>query len=135
VTSVGTDPDVISELLALIPTKVARMGDALRSARVRERHSWFLDVGQLENTDGDLTGTGALRQLLTAVRPAIGRVATLPDDCDVRIWWSADSDSPQGGFVLPADLAAEVGAFGVDVYATVWVEDGSPGEPVADEDR
>lgn len=39
-----------------------------------------------------------------------------------RIWWSADSDSSQGGFVLPVELAVQIAALGVDLYGTVFVE-------------
>jgi len=48
--------------------------------------------------------------------------------------WSADSDSVQGGFVLPADVAHQIAMLGVDVYATVYLEDEGSAEnnPIAD---
>jgi hypothetical protein len=48
----------------------------------------------------------------------------LPTDCDARIWWSLDSDSTQGGFILPADLADSISALGVDIHATVYLDEG-----------
>ncbi len=59
-------------------------------------------------------------------RPATGRIQALPADCEARIWWSTDSDSGQGGFVLPADLSAQIAELGVDLYATVYLEDDDP---------
>jgi hypothetical protein len=55
---------------------------------------------------------------------AFGRVTDLPTDCDARIWWSLDSDSTQGGFILPADLADSISALGVDIHATVYLDEG-----------
>ena len=77
------------------------------------------------NTDADETGTRALSDLVTAARSGIGRFLLLPRDRSARIWWSADSDSTQGGFVIPAELAADIAALGIDVYATVYLEEGS----------
>ena len=130
VLSSETDPSTISEVLALTPTRVELTGTFLRSGRVREHHVWSLDVGTLDNDD-DLTGTRALRELLERARPAFGRVGELPTDCDVRAWWSADSDSTQGGFVLPIDLVDQLSALGADVYATVYLVDDAGDDPPA----
>ncbi|CAN7346617.1 DUF4279 domain-containing protein [Microbacterium sp. LjRoot45] len=127
VLSTETDPSTVSEVLALTPTTVELKGTVLRSGRVREHHVWSLDVGTLDNDD-DLTGTRALRELLVRARPAFGRVGALPTDCDVRVWWSADSDSTQGGFVLPIDLVGQISALGADVYATVYLDDDAAGD-------
>ena len=84
---------------------------------------WSIGVGTLANTDRDQTGTRALRELMEKIHPATGRIPSLPADCDVRIWWFADSDSGQGGFVLAADVAAQIAELGVDVYGTVYLDD------------
>lgn len=122
VLSTRTSPESISEALGVEPTSVALAGSSLRSGAVRSAHQWDVHVDWLANTEADQTGTRALRELVDRLRPAAGRVQDLPDDCDARIWWSADSDSSQGGFVLPADLLQAVAALGVDVYATVSVD-------------
>jgi len=124
VTSIATEPDAVSELLTLDPSKVDRKGTATRSGRIRMHHVWSLEVESFDNTDDDRTGTRALRELLERSRPAIGRVEGLPEDCEARIWWSASSNSTQGGFVLPADLAGQIATLGVDLYATVYLGDG-----------
>lgn len=95
----------------------------MRSGRILERHTWWLDVAELKNAGEDETGTRALRELLDTCKPASGRFTQLPGDCEVRISWSACSDSAQGGFVLPADLAGQIAALGVDVYATVYFDE------------
>ena len=84
-----------------------------------------MDVERRFNTEADETGTRALSDLVTAARSGIGRFPLLPRDCSARIWWSADSDSTQGGFVIPAELAADIAALGIDVFATVYLEEGS----------
>lgn len=123
VTSIETDPDVVTHHLGVSPTKVVRKGELLRSGRVHEHHVWALDVGTLSDDDDNQAGTIALRALLERCRPASGRVATLPADCHARIVWSADSDSTQGGFVLPVELAAQIASLGVDVHGTVYLDD------------
>lgn len=123
VLSTDTAPATISEILALAPSEVVQKGAVLRSGRVREQHVWSLDVESLDNTDDDHTGTRALRELLLRASGAFGRVGNLPNDCETRVWWSADSDSSQGGFVLPIDLVKQISALGVDVHATVYLDD------------
>ncbi|WP_394553113.1 DUF4279 domain-containing protein [Agromyces sp. MMS24-JH15] len=126
VRSSETEPDVVSRLLNLEPTDITYKGTVRRSGRTVEHHVWHLDTDELANTSDDRAGTRALRALLELTRPAIGRVAKLPPDCEARIWWSASSDSVQGGFVLAADLAAEIASLGVDVVGTVYLEDRNP---------
>ena len=128
VTSTETEPEAVSQLLAMEPSEVRRKGTALRSGRIHDHHVWSIDVGTLANTDDDQTGTRVLRELLDRSRPATRRIQILPADCEVRIWWSADSDSGQGGFVLPADLVGQIAELGVDLYGTVYLEDDEPAE-------
>ena len=123
VLSSDTEPATVSEILTIAPTEVARKGAARPSGRVRERHKWSLDVGTLANTEDDQTGSGALRELLIRASGAVGRVQDLPDDCDIHLWWSAGSDSSQGGFVLPVELVNQISALGVDVYVTVYLDE------------
>lgn len=124
-TSVETDPDLVTQHLGLSPTTVSRKGDVSRSGRVRQHHTWAVDAGTFSNDDDDQTGTAALAALLEQCRVAFGRVGSLPEDCRARIVWSADSDSAQGGFVLTAELAAQIAALGVDLYGTVYLGDGA----------
>lgn len=123
VVSTETDPALISEILGLVPTRVELRESLRRSGRPLEHNVWTIDVERNSSTGADETGTRALSDLVTGARPAIGRFPLLPADCDARIWWSADSDSTQGGFVLPAELAASIAALGVDVYATVYLKE------------
>lgn len=124
VTSVETDPDLVTQHLGLSPTTVSRQGDVSRSGHVRQHHTWAVDAGTLANDEEDRTGAAALTALLGQCRVAYGRVESLPADCAARIVWSADSDSAQGGFVLTAELAAQITALGVDLYGAVFLGDG-----------
>ena len=124
VTSTETDPETISRLLGLDPTEVRPKGVTLRSGRVREHHTWSVDADTMNNTEEDQTGTGSLKEILRITRTAAGRVAELPDDCEARLWWHGSSDSAQGGFVLPAEVAGRIAALGVDLYATVYLDEG-----------
>lgn len=125
VTSVETDPDLVTQHLGLSPMTVIRKGQASRSGRVRQHHTWAVDAGPLLSDEEDRTGTAALTALLGQCRAACGRVGSLPADCHARIVWSADSDSAHGGFVLTAELAAQIAALGVDLYGTVYLGDGA----------
>ena len=125
VVSTETDPALISEILGLVPTRIKLRGSVSRSGRPLDHNVWTMDIERRFNTEADETGTRALRDLVTAERSGIGRLPLLPTDCSARISWSADSDSTQGGFVLPVELPAGIAELGVDVYATVYLEEGS----------
>ncbi|KQM83929.1 hypothetical protein [Agromyces sp. Leaf222] len=124
VVSTETDPALISEILGLVPTRTKLRGSVNRSGRQLDHNVWTIDVERSANTEEDATGTRALGDLVAAASAGIGRFPLLPADCSARIWWSADSDSTQGGFVIPIELAAGIAALGVDVYATVYLDDG-----------
>jgi len=127
VVSRQTGPALISEILGLVPTSTKLRGSVSRSGRELDHNVWTIDIDHSFNTDDDTTGTRALRDLVAAARPGAGRFPLLPPDCSARIWWSADSDSTQGGFVLPVELATRIAELGVDVYATVYLDDGTNG--------
>lgn len=123
VVSTETHPALISEILGLVPTRMRLRGSVGRSGRPLDQNVWTMDVERRFNTEADKTGTRALSDLVTAARSGIGRFPLLPTDCSARIWWSADSDSTQGGFVIPVELAAGIAELGVDVYATVYLDE------------
>ncbi|GAA1940969.1 hypothetical protein [Agromyces allii] len=125
VVSRETEPTLISEILGLEPTSMKLRGSASRSGRLLDHNVWTMDIDHSRNTEDDQTGTRALRELVAAARPGVGQFQLPSTDCSARIWWSADSDSTQGGFVLPVELAAGIAELGVDVYATVYLDDGS----------
>ncbi|WP_366125326.1 DUF4279 domain-containing protein [uncultured Microbacterium sp.] len=73
VTSLERDPDLVTQHLGLSPTTVTRKGEASRSGRVRQHHTWAVDAGTFSNDDDDQTGTAALTALLEQCRVAFGR--------------------------------------------------------------
>jgi hypothetical protein len=40
---------------------------------------------------------------------------------ETTLWWSGDSDSTQGGFVLEADLISSLSKLGCDVFGTAFL--------------
>ena len=116
-----TDPALITRVLGVEPTRVVLAGTRRESGKPRPDNHWVVDGPWRSNTEADQTGTGALRDLLARLGPAAGNLQKLPKDCDARIWWSANSDSTQGGFVLPADLSYAIAELGIDVYVTVYL--------------
>jgi hypothetical protein len=124
VLSTQTPPEAITQTLGVAPTNVVPPGSVLRSGRAQEFHMWSVDSGRLPDAPGDRTGTAALRWLLESCHAAAGKVADLPVDCEARIWWSSESDSPDD-FVVPEDLAAQVAALGVDIHAATSLDDRS----------
>jgi hypothetical protein len=126
VTSSETTVEQISEILGLSPTRSERRGAERRSGEVRTHNLWTIEVELLSNTEEeeeDQTGTGALAELGMRTQPAQGRISQLPADCEAKVWWAADSDSSQGGFVLPSDVVADIAALGVDLLGTVYLDD------------
>jgi hypothetical protein len=117
----GSDPKTIGATLGIEPTEVHFEGAPLSSGHQRPNNIWSVNVAAMERTEEDQTGTAALRELLRRLEPAVGKLQNLPVDCHARIWWSADSDSGQGGFVLPAELLRAIADLGVDVYTTVFL--------------
>lgn len=107
VLSVTTTQKKISRILGIETTRVVLKDTVLRSGLVQKTNVWSIGSGPRDNTPEDRTGTGALRWLLGRCRPAAGRVELLPDDCQTRIWRTANSDV----------------ALGVDVYITINLED------------
>ena len=122
VTSTQTSVQQISEVLGLSPTRSEVRGAERPSGALRTHNLWCIEV-DVANTEEDQTGTGALAELVSRTRAAAGKVAQPPADCEAKIWWSADSDSGQGGFVLPTEVVAGIAALGVDVFATVYLDE------------
>jgi len=121
----------ISVMLGLEPTRSGDKGDltpAGRSGRdvapERLRYQqtyWSLTVVDDEPPEDDQTGLSALRALAAKLEPNVHLMSRMRDDGDTRIWWSGDSDSVQGGFVLEADLIRSLAALNCDVYGTAYL--------------
>ena len=45
----------------------------------------------------------------------------LRDDCEIILWWSGETDSARGGFVIPAPLLACLAAMGCNPYGTAFL--------------
>jgi hypothetical protein len=121
----------ISEMLGLEPTASGDKGDLTPAGRAGrsyaperltyQRTYWSLtekvDVASAE----DQTGFSALRALAARLEPNAQALMVLRQGGETRIWWSGDSDSAQGGFVLEADLISSLATLGCDVFGTAYL--------------
>ncbi|MFJ4224539.1 hypothetical protein [Microbacterium sp. NPDC089695] len=63
--------------------------------------------------------------MVEILEPVAGALAELRQDGETINWWSGDSDSTQGGFVLEADLIARLAALGCHIYGTTYLSEDS----------
>jgi hypothetical protein len=106
------------------PTRAARAGRVLASEYItHQRAHWSFDADPSLVDPLDETGFGSLRVLLTVFRERANALQSLRRECDTVIWWSGDSDSGQGGFVLTADVLSDLARLGCDLYGTTFLND------------
>ncbi|MFC1421543.1 DUF4279 domain-containing protein [Streptacidiphilus cavernicola] len=85
------------------------------SAR-REGSVWVLQSGLAD--DRDLAEhVRALVGLVDGCREALGH---LSNDCDLELFLGFGSENGQGGYVLPADLLADVAGLGLDIVLDLY---------------
>ncbi|PTT16127.1 hypothetical protein DBR36_13520 [Microbacterium sp. HMWF026] len=124
----------ISSMLGIEPTNSGDIGEltpagrsgrdvAPQSRRYAEKY-WSLSTVEHSPGASEETGFSALRALLAVLRPHSQQVSELREDGETRIWWSGDSDSEQGGFVLQIDMIESLAELGCDVYGTAYLDDG-----------
>jgi hypothetical protein len=104
------------------PTKAAFPGRNAANATYQRAH-WTLGADESAVDLQDTTGFASLRVLIAAIRDSAQALKSLRPDCETIIWWSGYSDSVQGGFVMPADLIADIALLGCDLYGTAYLED------------
>ncbi|KQR90578.1 hypothetical protein ASF93_01900 [Microbacterium sp. Leaf347] len=106
------------------PTKAALRGMDLKpGAMSYQQAHWSLSADDALVDPEDETGFASLRVLVDSFRDRAEALAALRADCETIIWWSGDSDSSQGGFVIPADLLADLARLGCDLYGTAFLDD------------
>jgi len=121
----------ISAMLGLEPTDWGDEGDLTPSGRAGrnfapefltyQRTYWSLTESIDEPDADDQTGFSALRALVVRLEPAAQALAELRQGGETVLWWSGDSDSTQGGFVLEADLIGRLAKLGCAVYGTAFL--------------
>ncbi|WP_213815777.1 hypothetical protein [Glaciihabitans sp. dw_435] len=124
----------VTELMGLIPHDGGELGEFKRPPRIQpdgtvarrfvyKQATWILDAPEDVDHD-DESGFASVRRLLDLVRPAKHAFAQLvAENYDVRLLWSGDSDSSQGGFVIPADLIADLARMKCDLFGTVYISE------------
>jgi hypothetical protein len=111
------DAASITARIGIEPTRSPEARSDFDSAR----HSrWILhhyDEGSAE----DRTGFASLRALLASLVPVNEALVALRDSgtCELVLWWTADSGSEQGSFLLPVDVIDGLALLGLDMNGTV----------------
>lgn len=112
----------ITELLGFDPTDSRDQGESRYFPA--DEVMWSLDAGVGEWFDEPVDGFDSVRALLHTLA---GREEVFADlrarGCQTRITWSSESDSGQGGFFLPAELTQALGAFGLPLMGTVFLDE------------
>lgn len=129
----------VTGVLGIEPTAIAERGDPVGRLRtgadgkpsMRERtHSiWALDAPDADPDDG--TGLSGVYSLVSTLEERRDALASLREDYFIEIRWSGFSDRPQGGFLIPSELLAALGALGCDFHGTVYLQ-AAPAEAVSD---
>lgn len=123
----------ITGLLGMEPTEAADVGDPKRAGRAaralkpqyltHQRTFWSFDADQVSDDSEDETGFSALAALVAVLVPRADALAGLRADSETTLWWSGDSDSSQGGFVLTSELIEQLAILGCEVYGTTYFDD------------
>jgi hypothetical protein len=74
------DPDALTELLGITPTRVYRRGEGLKSGRVRPYSAWMWETAERVEHDSELL----IQEVLDTFEPVADELA------DARAGWSLD---------------------------------------------
>lgn len=139
--SIHSDTKTVAEISALLRLEPSDWGDkgdltpAGRAGRnyapellTHQRTFWSLTESVDEPSADDRTGFSALRALAARLEPRAQALMELRQGGETTLWWSGDSDSTQGGFVLEADLIRYLSTLGCDVFGTAFLAEDDEGE-------
>lgn len=125
----------ITAVMGIEPTEAHEKGDPTRAGLAGrplkpkylayQQTYWCLDMPEDDFDPEDSTGFAHLAVLVERLRGKESALTSLRPACETIIWWSGDSDSTQGGFVLTAELTAQLAALGCDLYGTTYLDDPS----------
>lgn len=124
----------VTAALGVSPTRVSE-----RAGATRTRSHWTLEVTVDSSVPGradpdDDGGFEAVARLVGLLRGRADALAALRPACATVIRWSGDSDSTQGGFVIPAALIADLAALGCDLSGTAYLAETDARDDDADDD-
>lgn len=130
----------ITEALGVQPHQSHEIGDLrMRKDGTPHKHApfywsfsaWMLDA-ENDGTGPDESGTASIAAVIAPLRGKGDVLDELRSDCDIRIWWSGDSDSSQGGYVLPEELIAELAPLKCPLYMTAFLREPEEAEDSGD---
>jgi hypothetical protein len=114
---------VYSELLSV--AEITRLLDTEphesveRGASTRAKWSYRANPASIDRSDG--SGFAAVQVIADAFRDHAMALRDLRESCEIILWWSGDSDSSQGGFVIPSALLVDLADMGCDLYGTAFL--------------
>ena len=104
------------------PTPAGRSGRDLRPAHLRYQRTYWSPTDYDEGSGSDQTGFAALRRLIATLESRRHALELLREQDETVLFWSGDSDSTQGGFVIESDLLHDLAASGCDLYGTAFLD-------------
>lgn len=115
----------VTDVLGLIPKSANEKGDR-RTRKTREysphkQSGWHYESATSNIEADDTTGFAALRALVNDIRHLSDPLATLRPEYKTIIRWSGEV-SVQGNFEIEAELLADLGALGCNLYGTAYHE-------------
>ena len=118
----------VTDVLGLSPATIHEKGDRRRGNDGREyapfsTSVWIYRADESLIDPDDDSGFAALRALVAVLHDRAGALASLRLEYQTVIWWSGNV-SPQGNFVIDADLIVDLGLLGCEFYGTAYPEDG-----------
>lgn len=118
----GIEPDHWGDKGDLTPA--GRAGRNFAQERLTYQRTYWSITESSDNQDSDdQTGFSALRALVVRLESRAHALGELRQGGETVLWWSGDSDSMQGGFVLEADLLRDLGRLGCSVYGTAYLSE------------
>lgn len=118
----------VTRILGLDPTTAHEIGDArLQPSGAPVQHppfEWDRSVWNLsadhDGTGDDQSGTSSLASVVTPLTERVAQLDQLRADCQFRLSWWGDSDSSQGGLVLPEELLPKLASLRCSVFMTSY---------------
>lgn len=120
VTGFGNDPDAVTRLLGLAPTRLTVRGERVGSAgqRIPTRELWALDSPLADSSDFE----AHLEALLSLLEPQAAGLAAVRARFDAILQlYATEEESANPGFHLPAPLVARTAALGLGFDFDLYV--------------
>lgn len=127
ITGFDADPDEVTAILGLAPTSVGRMGERLRSGRVRDFNGWWLELHAARMIDGS-EHHSAIEALLGKLEGREARFAMLRQRLrpkEITVYGAIYHRGEQCGVWLETHQMAALAACGVGWGLDILLDEAS----------